>query len=455
MKKIVALLTAVLLLLSASFANAEKLEATPDYFLTDTIVEERKEDDNRRFVSKEYLITSNESVNAELREIADNFEAELFPTMQQDDSKNARRNSRLDIVTLHYITGYNWLSTMTLGRVSYKRAQVCSPFTTRCYDILTGERILLSDIFTDDSSAWDFMAERVRDHVSKLFPSESRNPDAIEQLIQKENLQNAEFTLSAMELTLHYEAKEVYPDRASLIHVRFFYDELRDMMTETARAQTDNSHWKMVAITCDDGPNYNESAKALTALRKAGARVTYFTVGKKLDEFSDMLIREFDENHIIASHSFEHWSGYSMKPERRLVEVQKQNDLLMELIGEPAHLFRAPGGTYPPWVEAGIGLPIIQWSVDSYDYTGKDAKHIFYSIRNNVQDGDVILTHETGLQMWKSVPLFAEYLQANGYLMVTVEELARANGVIMEPDTVYFRFLDGVTEDRPDSNTQR
>jgi len=38
--------------------------------------------------------------------------------------------------------------------------------------------------------------------------------------------------------------------------------------------------------------------------------------------------------------------------------------------------------------------------------------------------------------------------------MVTAEELARANGVIMEPNVVYYRFLNGDTSKRLDSNLQ-
>jgi len=53
------------------------------------------------------------------------------------------------------------------------------------------------------------------------------------------------------------------------------------------------------------------------------------------------------------------------------------------------------------------------------------------------------------------VPLMTEYLKKNGYLMVTVEELARANGVIIEPNGVYFRFFNGETAARPDSNLQK
>lgn len=56
-------------------------------------------------------------------------------------------------------------------------------------------------------------------------------------------------------------------------------------------------------------------------------------------------------------------------------------------MGEEASLFRAPGGTYGTWVDSGIPMPIIQWSVDTYDYTGKTPKQIFYVFRTRSAKG--------------------------------------------------------------------
>ncbi len=451
MRRICAVLLAAALLLPA-LAAAEGF-VYPAVFEVEYKVNERKVDDNRYFVSKEYLLTTNEAVNAELQQIADDFDEQLFPQMQPDKSKNARRNSRLDIETTHYITGDSWLSVMVLARMSYDRAQVQSPFTTRTYDLLSGKRILLTDLFPEDSAAWDLLAERVQSHIGGLFPSEERNPEAVAALADRKALEQAEFTLSGFELTLHYEARTVYPAKAGLMHVRFFYDELWEDMTEEAQIQTDNTDWKMVAITCDDGPAYAETAKTLANFRHEGARVTFFTVGKKVAGNPDILMRAFDQNHVIASHTYNHWSGYSMSDAAMHKELDEHNALLLELTGEKVGLFRAPGGTYPPWIEADIGLPIIQWSVDTYDYTGKSARKIFYSIRNHAQDGDVILMHDSGKIMNTSIELFAQWFRENGFMMVTVDELAHANGVTMQPNTVYYRYLDGETGKRSDSNT--
>lgn len=451
-KKLIALFTLFTLLLTCSVSTAEKRTDCPDLFRAKVQFEDRKEKDNRYYISKEYLITQNEEVNQILRQRTDDFDAALRPKMQPCESKNAKRNSRLDIETVYTFTGDSWISTMVIARRTYQRVQQEAPFVTGVYDLLTGQEIHLTDLFPADSAAWQLLADRTEAHLSSLFPQDERNPEAIAALITPEALQNASFTLSAMELTLHYPASAVYETRTGLMHVRFFYDELWDMMTDEARRQTDNTDWKMVALTCDDGAGYSNSPLALTNFRRSGVRVTYFTVGEDCAENSDILMREFDQNHIIASHTYSHRSGHALKEETRLNEISQHAQLMQSIIGEASTLFRAPGGTYPPWVEAQISLPIIQWSVDTYDYTGKSPERIFYSIRNNVQDGDIILMHDTGKFLHKAIPLFTDYLWDNGYMMVTVDELSRANGVTMEPATVYYRFFEGQTNKREDSN---
>lgn len=453
-KLFLSLLLLICLLTSALPAAAEKRTDRPDLFRATVEFTERKEEDNQYYISKEYLTCANEQVNAILRQRTEDFDTALRPTMKPCLDNNAKRNSRLDIETVYTFTGDSWISTMVIARHTYQRKQVEAPFITGVYDLITGEEILLTDLFPEDSEAWQLLSTRTEEHLNTLFKDDPRNPEAVAALVTPEAIRKASFTLSAMELTLHFPANLVYETRPGLMHVRFFYDELWELMTPEARTQTDNSDWKMVALTCDDGAGYSYSPKALTNFRRAGVRVTYFTVGVDCEENPDILMRQHDQNHIIACHTYSHRSGHALKEETRIKEVQKHTDLMHSIIGEGSHLFRAPGGTYPPWIESQTGMPILQWSVDTYDYTGKSPERIFYSIRNNVMDGDIILMHDTGKYLHKAVPIFTEWLWDNGYMMVTVEELARMNGVAMQPDTVYFRFLDGQTDVRLDSNMQ-
>ena len=167
-------------------------------------------------------------------------------------------------------------------------------------------------------------------------------------------------------------------------------------------------------------------------------------MGKQLERYGYVLQKQYDQNHIFGTHTFHHWGGGSFKSdESRLKELTLSAEWTLPLVGEEAALFRAPGGTYPAWVESGMPMPIIQWSVDTYDYTGKSPKRIFYTFRDKVAEGDIILCHDTGEYLHESVPLWGEYLLERGFMFVTVDELACAYGLELQPSVVYWSVRPG------------
>lgn len=405
---------------------------------------ERSINDNEAFVYKEYLQTANETVNQELRMLVDTYDEQLSGLLKADPKKKGKLNSRLNVDIIYYRTGEHWISTMIQADIIWYRQSQTPEITTRTYDLETGRRVTLTDLFAEDSAAWDLLAQGVKSHMLSIYPGEERDVASIEALCAREALATADFTLSGMELTLHYSPDTVFSGKNALIHVRFYYPQFEGMMTPAGVAITDNSRWKMVAITCDDGPKDYTSTYALNAFRKAGARVTYFVVGKQLTRYGDVFQRQFNQNHSIASHSYNHWSGYSFKTVKgRLAELTKSDELALALVGEPFPFFRAPGGTYPPWMEVKLSVPIIQWSLDTYDYTGKNAKKIAHSISSKVKEYDIILCHDTGKHLHEAIPLFSEYLTSQGYMMVTLEELLAAQGVTAMPNSLYWSFRPG------------
>lgn len=447
-KKLITL-TLVLLLFTQSLVlgeGAEKYQSMPEIFKTEIEEVSQKLDNNERFVYKEYLHTTNEAVNTQLKNVVDAFDNKLSPLLEKDPTKNAYKYSRLDINTVFYRTGNSYISTLIIAQSVYRNEQRGLEFSAQTYKLEDGTKLNLTDMFND--KAWPFMAKRIEEHFNALFPNDTRNNNAINNLCSIDNIKEANFTLSGMELTLHFYENKVFENRNNIAHVRFYYPELKDMFTEKGLEATDNSRWKMVAITCDDGPKNPQSTYALNAFRKIGARANYFIVGKMLKHFSPVLRRQFDQNHIFGNHSLNHWSGYSMKtPTRRLKEVTDVDLLTYDIIGERLWYFRAPGGTYPPWMEAFLDMPIIQWSLDTYDYTGKNKNRILASIKQNIKEYDIILCHDTGYNMHKAIPLIGNYFEENGYMLVTLDELKYAQNVTLINNEVYWSF-------RPDENSE-
>ena len=48
--------------------------------------------------------------------------------------------------------------------------------------------------------------------------------------------------------------------------------------------------------------------------------------------------------------------------------------------------------------------------------------------------------------------LMDDYLEEQGYMPLTIDELFAKDGVTLEPNTVYYRCRDGITTIRKDSN---
>lgn len=436
----------MLTLTCPAYAAKKKTESTVNIFHVDVKSSDEFLGKKEIYLYKEWLITTNQAVNAELSTIVDDMCGLYQQGMQKDPRKNAKRNSRLDVHTVYSHTGQSWLSALILARVSFERNQLKTPFTTRTYDLKTGNRIYLTDVFPADSEAWAILAQGVRDQLTAAFPNDTAAEGMIDALCTREALEKADFTLGPVELALHYETSTIYPKHNTILHVRFYYPDFEGMMTAEATRQTDISQYKLITITCDDGPNYTHSILALNAMRQAGFRANYFVVGKVISEFVDVLIREADENNIIGNHSYSHSNGHGVQLQHRMREYDKTNDLIVEAIGVSTPFFRSPLGTYPPWIEAGMPVPIIQWDLVTYDFKGKSAQAIAASVRK-AEDGSIILMHDTGDQMYKSIPLIAKWAEENGFLIVTLDELARAKGVKMQPNVVYYGFTKQDVED--------
>lgn len=448
----------LLLILTALFpitSFAEKLTAMPAHF---SVVHGRTDkllDNGQRFVVRETVTTQNAAVNDLLTGETDSLEAEMLPRVAPDPRGKAQQNSRLDMEATYTRSGQSALSVLLIGRVTQGRTQVALGFRSVAADLLTGRRITLQDLFPKDSEAWALMSGRIFEHLMRVFPAQMRDEQAIAHLSTPEMLAQAAFTLGGQELTLHYLAREIGIDLPAMIHVRFFYPEFAGMWSETGKTHTDNRHFRMIALTFDDGPVYFNSIYTLTALRKGGARGTFFQNGVLYEENAGVVRRQFDSNHVIASHSFLHKSGYVLSPEGMQKQIAKGNDLLLQMIGVPATLFRAPGGLWPPWQKQKVGLPIIQWSVDTYDYTASNQSNkynVAATVRKYARHGDIVLMHDSRDINHKAVPLITQWLTEQGYLMVSVEELAWAEGVTLEPNIVYARFDNGQYNERRDSN---
>lgn len=233
-----------------------------------TMTERKSTAQNGASISVWHITTALGTVDAELNALADDYAAELSPLLQKP-GRERTQNSALTVRILHSRTGMSWMSFMVQARLEYHRQVQQVRFTTRTYDMLTGQRITLADIFPADSPAWTLISQTVRDTANAYYPDETPDAAAVEALC--ENLAQADFMLYGMSLVIPLPS--VYENHPQLMQATLYYPQIRAYMTEEAQRQTDNaSLYRFCALTYDDGPNQWITPHVLDALMKTGAR---------------------------------------------------------------------------------------------------------------------------------------------------------------------------------------
>ena len=400
---------------------------------------------NGAVVSLWQIDTVQDRVDAELNAITRAWAEEIGPTLPAPGTSN----SRVNCIIKPSRTGLTWMSFMLQARtiVNVKTCEV--RFTTRTYDMETGERVLLTDIFPADSEAWGLMAAAVEETVQAYWPGVAPDAEALAAATAREALEKADFTLHGMSLVIHLPAERFYPGQPQLIEVTLYYPDIRPMMTERAQIETDNAaYYHFVALTFDDGPNGWCTDQTLLALMKAGERATFFLVGERVLQQRYLVQREHDEGHRIASHNWQHVYANSTAISVLQTMPAKADAAHIAAIGLPVPFARAPGGQWENMAAAQMGWPLIQWTVDAADWQGEDGPEPRQTASNIIfgtDDGGIILMHDLKRNSPRAVELIIAGLQEQGYMFLTVDELFVAGGVPLEPDTPYWRCTDGYT----------
>ncbi len=434
MKRLLSLCFACLLLFSSLPALAERT-AIPDILRFSQTVSSPEYVREQQYVQCTYPETANQDVNRALRALIDEMTRRAIPSLPR--GVIIQMPSYLDTGAEIFRTGSRWMSFLTIARIAYERDQTYVDFDARVYDMESGERITLSDLFAPDSEAWSMLEREARTQLTDYFSFLSPDSQALDALCAREALENAAFTLTPAKLELHYAADTLYPGRHTLMHVKLYYSAIRPLMTPLGQEITDNSMYRMIALTYDDGGARAASNSVMNQLRLHGANATFFIVGNRIGSNHDILTREHDAGYAVASHNYDHvYEGITA--DKVSSWTRRFNSALDELIGIRPSYMRAPGGYAERFIRAGAGLPMIQWSANSQDSDNKNANAVYANVINAAQDGSVVLMHDLNPISWDYTEKILSGLEERNYLCVTVDELFDHYGIQLEPNHVYY-----------------
>ena len=195
----------------------------------------------------------------------------------------------------------------------------------------------------------------------------------------------------------------------------------------------------MVALTFDDGPEGSDiTTRILDTFAQYGGHATFFQQGDRASSYSDRIKRMVDEGHEVGNHTYDHsHMGDSVTRE----DIVKANDAIEEAGGVRPVSFRSPGGSTTDLIRetcAEENMALYYWSLDTRDWYTRDADSVISVIKNNIEDGDIILMHNIYGSSAEAVEKIVPWLIDQGYQLVTVSQLLKAKtGDLPVPGTQY------------------
>lgn len=205
--------------------------------------------------------------------------------------------------------------------------------------------------------------------------------------------------------------------------------------TEQKKAEK-NTEKKYVALTFDDGPS-SFTDRLLDCLENNKAKATFFMVGKEVEYFSEEVKRMDKLGCELGNHTYSHADLTTLSPEEMSSEIGKVDQLLLDLTGQGASVVRPPYGSVNSSVKTTVGTPMVLWTVDTLDWESQDPQKIADVVKAEVTNGSIILMHDIFSTSVDAAEIFIPQLKKEGYEFVTVHELAKINGLQLQPGNVY------------------
>lgn len=209
--------------------------------------------------------------------------------------------------------------------------------------------------------------------------------------------------------------------------------------TDTTPVSANKQSKGKIALTFDDGPSQH-TARLLDVFLKHGGKGTFFVVGNLLEKREDVLQRTVREGHLIAGHSWDHQSFTNLTEAEVEGEIAQTRAKILQITGYDTPYVRPPYGAYNDQVKAiaqRLGVSLVNWSIDTEDWKYRDADHVYKYVMEHAKDGAIILCHDLHGTSVDAMERAIPDLIAQGYELVTVEELLLSQGKI-EPGNIYF-----------------
>ena len=203
-----------------------------------------------------------------------------------------------------------------------------------------------------------------------------------------------------------------------------FYTTTENSLNQTAgRTSVTKEEAPRVALTFDDGPNAKYTPLLLEGLRKRNIHATFFLLGENIQKNEELLLRMQKDGHLIGCHTWSHVQLDKISPSDASREILKTNSLIYHITGTYPTCLRPPYGAWKKDLELPVTMLPVFWDVDTLDWQSQNPESILDIVRQNVQDGSIILMHDSYDSSVRAALAITDELTEKGYDFVTADQL--------------------------------
>jgi peptidoglycan/xylan/chitin deacetylase (PgdA/CDA1 family) len=176
-----------------------------------------------------------------------------------------------------------------------------------------------------------------------------------------------------------------------------------------------NKNEKKIFLTFDDGPVPGITPAALSVLKEAGVKASFFCVGENVEKHPEIYQQILAEGHTTGNHTFHHVDGWNSSTRNYLDEVSRCAKVIS------SKLFRPPYGRMRPSQRKAIqrNYKIVLWDVLTYDFektlSGEDCLEL--ALKNS-RNGSIIVFHDSEKakeRMLYALPKYIEEMKKRGF----------------------------------------
>jgi peptidoglycan/xylan/chitin deacetylase (PgdA/CDA1 family) len=407
--------------------------------------QESASNDLTRSFDIQYPVLHLEAIDTQLKEFTDS-QTNKFVEKIKDKPYDSRNK-----LTINYTMPHHGEKIVSVVFTKTEEIVDQQPVTTeyrRVYDVASGKKLAVNDLFRADADArgvlanifYDYFRQNDKaqlspdqhlklfdfsfDHVRDFLVYENSlviyiNPA---DLASKEKPQSVQIQKNVISSVLKDEYASHDQGKAADTQPEVTY-----AINEFPKRSAPNaSSGKRLALTFDDGPS-EHTGRLLDVLAKYRSRATFYVLGHLAQAYAGELQRMVRDGHEIGNHTWLHANLTHLDSAAFNQQIgDTQRAIQSATGGYTPRTYRPPYGATNDAVRSqasAYGLHEVLWNVDPNDWQIHDSQLMYDRIMGGAADGRVILLHDIyGSSADAAIRAIPELL-AQGYQLVTVSEL--------------------------------